>query len=238
MKMIVEIWSDTVCPYCYMGKRIYEQALTQFPHAENIKTVWRSYQLDPDIRKDEKRSHYEYMAQLEGWSLEETIDIHEQLTKLAKSAGLDYHFDKAVVANTLDAHRLIHLAKKSDLGSEAEEVLFKAFFTDGQDIADRPTLIKLGKSIGLDETAVAAMLDSADFGEDVRKDCEEAEEVGVEVVPTFFFNRSYILAGSQPVEAFLKILTKSYNEWLERRPASKPEVVSSGKSCSIDGGCK
>lgn len=237
MKMKVEIWSDTMCPYCYIGKRKYEQALAEFPHADEIETVWRSYLLDPDIKKGEKIPQYEYMSQLRGWSKEETIEVHDKLVKFAQSAGLEYHFDKVLAVNTMDAHRLVHLAKQSGLGSEAEEVLFKAFFTDGADISDRQTLIRLGESIGLNGTRIAELLAGKDLIKDVKKDCDEAEELGLDVIPFFLFNRQHILTGSQPVEAILEVLNLSYNEWKGLDTSGKQANTSSGQSCSIDGTC-
>lgn len=236
--MKVEIWSDTMCPYCYIGKRKYEQALAQFPHAAEIETVWRSYLLDPDIKKGEKIPQYDYMAQLRGWSKKEAIKMHDKLTKFAQSAGLDYHFDKVLAVNTLDAHRLVHLAKQAGLGSEAEEALFKAFFTDGKDISDRQTLINLGESIGLQGKQVADLLAGKDFQKEVLKECDEANQLGLDVIPFFLFNRKHILTGSQPVEEILEVLTIAYDEWKGVDISSDRVERSSGASCSIDGVCE
>ena len=122
LKMKVEVWSDIMCPFCYIGKRNYEAALSGFEGRENIVIEWRSFQLDPTIPKHSpvKENVYQYLAEKKGISYEQSAKMHERVIRMAKDAGLDYRFDKAIVANSFDAHRMIQLAKEKGLGDAAE----------------------------------------------------------------------------------------------------------------------
>ncbi len=236
-KMKVEVWSDIMCPFCYIGKRHYEAALAKFAHANQVEIVWRSYQLDPSLPKPaSKLNAYEYLAQRKGMSYEQSVAMHKNVIAMAKEAGLNYDYDKAVVANSFDAHRLIQLAKLNNLGDAAEERLFKAYFTEGKDMSDISTLILLGKEIGLDEKLVTDVLNSNQYTDAVNKDIQEAEQIGVQGVPFFVFNRKYAVSGAQPDSIFLETLNKSFDEWLKANPQTKLEVTE-GKVCTPDKGC-
>lgn len=226
-KMKVEVWSDIMCPFCYIGKRHYETAIKKFAHANQIEIVWRSYQLDPSLPKPaSKLSAYEYLAQRKGMSYEQSVALHKNVIAMAKEAGLNYDYDKAVVANSFDAHRLIQLAKLHHLGDAAEERLFKAYFTEGKDMSDITTLILLGKEIGLDEKLLTDVLNSNQYADAVNKDILEAEQIGVQGVPFFVFNRKYAVSGAQPDSVFLETLNKSFDEWLSHLSGfNNPTVV-------------
>ncbi len=237
--MKVKIWSDIVCPYCYIGKRKYEQALRMFPHASEIETEWHSYQLDPELPAEPTQDQYDYIAGMKGCSRKESITLHRELEQLAKEVGLDYHFDRAVVANTFNAHRLSHLAKQNGLQDAAEEHLFKAFFTEGKDINDLETLVQIGKSIGLDVAEVRRTLDTDLLEDEVFADFEEAENIDVDVVPFFLFDDHLILTGAQSPEVFLDALTQSYEKWKSKEFfAGKERSEGNAPSCSIDGVCE
>src|ERR1700712_4784022 len=137
-KMVVEIWSDIMCPFCYIAKRNYEAALKNFAHHEDIAVQWHSFQLDPDIpvEQTEKQTVYEYLAEKKGMSYERSVQMHETLVQKAAEAGLTYRFDQAIVANSFNAHRFIQLAKTKNLGDAAEERLFSAYFTEGLNFGD------------------------------------------------------------------------------------------------------
>jgi predicted DsbA family dithiol-disulfide isomerase len=237
-KMKVEVWSDIMCPFCYIGKRHFEAALEKFEHAQDIELVWHSYQLDPTLPKlASKLNAYQYLAQHKGISYEESVAMHKNVIDMAKEAGLNYNYDKVVVANSFDAHRLIQLAKKHGKGNEVEERLFKAYFIEGKNMSDISTLILLGKEIGLDETIVKAALNSSEFANEVNNDINEASQLGVQGVPFFIFNRKYAISGAEPVTTFLETITKSYNEWKVTDPAAKLEVIK-GKVCKPNNQCK
>ncbi len=212
----IEIWSDIQCPFCYIGKRKIEKALETFDGKENVEIEWKSYQLDPEARSQPGVDLYDYLAERKGQTREWAIEMHKNVTATAKENGLDYHFEKAVLANSYHAHRLIHLAKKYTKGNEAEERIFKAYFTEGKDIASQQTLLELGKEIGLDEKEIKSVLSSDEFGDAVRSDIEEAMNIGVRGVPFFVFNREYAVSGAQPVEIFTQTLEKSFTNWKQK----------------------
>ncbi len=163
-KIQIEIWSDVVCPFCYIGKRNLENALKKFSNSDSVELVWKSFQLDPDLVSNPGQSSYEYLAERYGKPVEWAIQAHENVVQTAKSVGLDFRFDKAKVANTFDAHRLIQFAKKNDKANDMEEILFKSYFTDGKNIADNSELISLSKEAGLNSDEVEKVLSGSDFG--------------------------------------------------------------------------
>lgn len=236
-KMKVEIWSDVMCPFCYIGKRHFESALEQFEDKKDIQIEWKSFLLDPDVPENVgNKNVYEYLAERKGLSVEQSKQMHERVVEMAKNAGLDYNFDIAVVANSFKAHRLIQLAKTKGLGDEAEELLFKSYFTEGKNIADEETLISLAEQIGLTKADLNEALLNQDFQFLVNKDVEEARAIGVSGVPFFVFDRKYAVSGAQPAESFLGALKQSVNEW-KKSNASGLQNLSSGESCDVDGNC-
>ncbi len=210
--MKIEIWSDVMCPFCYIGKRKFEAALEQFENKANVEVVWKSFQLNPNMKTDSGKSITEYLAEIKGWSIKQAQEMNAHVTNMAKEVGLHYDFDKAIVANSFDAHRLIQLAKKHGKGDEAEEHLFKAYFTEGKNTDDHSTLIEIGISIGLNEIEVKQVLASDQFADDVNKDILEAQQIGVRGVPFFVVDRKYGVSGAQPSEIFLETLTKAWAE--------------------------
>lgn len=236
-KMKVEVWSDIMCPFCYIGKRNYEQALGRFADSNNVEIEWRSFQLDPTIPAQGNQGNvYQYLADKKGFSYEQSVKMHENLVQTARNAGLEYNFDKAVVANSFDAHRMIQLAKTKGLGDEAEERLFRAYFTEGKDFGDHATLIALGREIGLDEAEIKTAISSDDYAAKVKADILEAQRLGVNGVPFFVFNRRYAISGAQPPEAFLQTLDKSFEEWRKDNPLTGLEVTD-GAVCTPGGDC-
>ena len=214
-KMKVEVWSDIMCPFCYIGKRNYESALRQFGDHNQVEIELHSFQLDPTIpvKSEKKVNVYQYLAEKKGMSYEHSAKLHENLIQTAKVAGLEYNFDQAIVANSFDAHKMIQLAKTKGLGDAAEERLFRAYFTEGKDFGETDTLVSLGKEIGLEEKEIRNALDSDDYAYLVEQDIQEANEIGVTGVPFFVFNRKYAISGAQPPEYFLQTLEKSFGEW-------------------------
>ena len=182
--MDVEIWSDVMCPFCYIGKRKFENALSQFPQRDRVNVVWKSFQLNPDMKTEPGKNINQYLAEVKGWSLDEAKRMSDRVTDMASEVGLTYDFDKAVVANSFDAHRLIQLAKQHGLGDAAEERLFKAYFTEGRDTSDHATLLELGTDIGLEETAVRDLLSSNQFAEAVNGTCTKPNRWAHGVYPS------------------------------------------------------
>lgn len=205
-----------MCPFCYIGKRKFEEALSQFPHNDQINVVWKSFQLNPAMKTDPGKNINEYLAEAKGWSIDQARQMNDRVTAMAQEVGLSYDFDRAIVANSFDAHRLIQLAKTKGLGDAAEERLFRAYFTEGQNTADHATLLALGTDIGLDPTDVQAVLASNAFADDVNRDIYEAQQVGARGVPFFVLNRRYAVSGAQAPETFLGALNTA---WAETVPA-------------------
>ncbi|MBK6985317.1 MAG: DsbA family oxidoreductase [Bacteroidetes bacterium] len=210
--MNVEIWSDVMCPFCYIGKRKFENALAKFPHKENINIIWKSFQLDPTTVTDPSLNTIDNLAEKKGWSKQQAQETTTQVTNIAKQVGLDFHFEKAVVANSFDAHRLSHLAKKYGKQNDLEEKLFLAYFTEGKNTADHSTLLQIGKDIGIPEQEITAVLNSDTYANDVEQDITEAQQIGVRGVPFFVLDRKYAVSGAQESETFLGALTKAYDE--------------------------
>lgn len=234
--MKVEIWSDVMCPFCYIGKRRFEAALERFPHRDDIEVVWKSFQLNPQMKTDPTKSVNEYLAENKGWSIEQARQANEYVTRMAKEVGLEYHMDKAVVANSFDAHRLIQLAKSKGLGDEMEESLFNAYFTEGKNTADHDVLTELGRSAGLDEQETRETLAGTAFTEQVEQDIYESHQVGVRGVPFFVLNDRYAVSGAQPVDTFVGALNKAWSEWEKEKPRITT-LPGSGDACDIDGNC-
>jgi predicted DsbA family dithiol-disulfide isomerase len=215
-KMEVEIWSDVMCPFCYIGKRRFEKALKKLPEADQVNVTWKSFQLNPDMKTQPEKNIIEYLAEVKGWSVEQSKEMHANVTGMAKEEGLDYRFDKAVVANSFDAHRLLQMAKAHGKGNEAEELLFKYYFTEGKNIADHTFLAELGAELGLQKSDVEDMLSSNKYSEEVNHDIYESQQLGVRGVPFFVLNRKYGISGAQPTESFVGALEQSLGEWREQ----------------------
>ncbi|HCN85121.1 MAG TPA: disulfide bond formation protein DsbA [Sphingobacteriaceae bacterium] len=234
--MKVEIWSDIMCPFCYIGKRRFENALEQFPNKENIEIQWRSFQLAPELKTDTSKSVHEYLAEKKGWSLDYSEDVNNKMTATAKEAGLEYNFDKAIVANSFNAHRLSHLATKYNLQDAAEERLFAAYFTEGKNIDNNETLIQLGNEIGLPETEIRKMLDSDLYANEVQQDIYLAQKIGVRGVPFFVLDNKYAVSGAQTIETFIGALEKAWEESFNKTKSVSLND-SENSSCSADGNC-
>lgn len=234
--MDVEIWSDIMCPFCYIGKRKFEHALGQFTHKDQVNIIWKSFQLNPDMKTEPGKTINQYLAAVKGWSVAEAKQMNDRVTAMAYEVGLSYDFDKAVVANSWDAHRLIQLAKQHGLGDAAEERLFKAYFTEGRDTSDHATLLELGTEIGLDAADVQQLLRSDQFSEAVKQDIYEAQQVGARGVPFFVLNRRYAVSGAQQPETFLGALETAWAEWEKTRPVLT-ELHADGPTCAPGEAC-
>lgn len=232
--MEINIWSDVRCPFCYIGKKNFEKALEQFPQKDEIKVVWKSFELDPSLKTQPETNTVDYFVQSKGVSREQATQMLSHATNMAREVGLTFDFDKAVLANSFNAHRLIQMAKSKNLGDEIEEALFKAHFTDGVNIDDTESLIKIGVSIGMDQEEVRKVMESETFDYEVRQDQLDARNIGVQGVPFFVFNNKYAVSGAQPPAAFLETIEKAFAEYKKDNPGL---IISKGDSCSTDGTC-
>lgn len=235
--MKIEIWSDVVCPFCYIGKRKMEKSLEKFPFKDKIEIEWKSFQLNPDQQTNPRISTIEHLAQSKGWSLAQTRQITSNVVEMAKEEGLVFDFDKAVVANTKNAHRLIHLAKESGKQDVMKERLLKAYFSEGKNVDDPNTLIDLGKEVGLDPEDIKQMLDEKLYEGAVDQDIYESRLIGVRGVPFFVLDRKFGISGAQPDEVFDQTLEKAWAEYVKNNPVIRMESSSDGQSCEVDGTC-
>jgi len=206
MPFIVEIWSDVVCPWCYLGKRRFEQALAQFEHRDDVEVVWRSFELDPNAGPSSSQPPAERLAAKYGMSVDDAKASHDRLTALAAESGLEYHLDTTKGGNTFDAHRLIQLGKARGIQDAVKERLMRAYFTEGEHVDDRETLVRLATEAGLDADEARAVLSSDEYADAVREDEELARRIGINGVPFFVLDRRYGISGAQPSEVFLGAL--------------------------------
>lgn len=208
--MRVEIWSDVVCPWCYIGKRRFEAALAQFEHAGDVEVAWRSFELDPNAPPVQTEPHAERLARKYGVSLQQVEAMDARLVGEAKKEGLDFRLAESQGGNTFDAHRLIHFAGESGRAGEMKERLMKAYFTEGVAIGERGELVRLAVEVGFDEADVKGMLSSDQFANEVRADEARARAFGISGVPFFAIDERYGVSGAQPTDVLLDALRQAY----------------------------
>ena len=206
--MKVEIWSDVMCPFCYIGKKRFEKAVASLGVEEEIEIVYRSFLLDPELQTDPTTNVTQHLATKKGIPLEEALKMNEYVTGMAAEEGLKYDLEKAVVANSRNAHRLLHFAKSKNLQAEFKEALLKAYFEQGKNIDDLDTLKQLGTQVGLDANGVEEVYLSSAFTEEVIEDIQRAQQIGVQGVPFFVLNEQFALSGAQPTDTFKQALQK------------------------------
>ena len=237
--MKVEIWSDVMCPFCYIGKRHFEQAIEKLPFKNEIEVDWKSYQLNPEYHNTSNETVYDYLSRSKGMPIEQAKQMTKQVSDMAANAGLTIDFDKNIPANTFDAHRLIHLAAKHGLQDLAEEKLFEAHFVNSKNIGEYNVLVELAIQIGLDKSEAESVLKSDQFAEAVRYDVYESQNLGIRGVPYFVMDRKYGVSGAQPVQAFTDALTQSFTEWKEIQPKTTLTSLNKNNDAICDeNGCE
>ncbi|HBS46410.1 MAG TPA: disulfide bond formation protein DsbA [Paenibacillus sp.] len=233
--MRIDIWSDYACPFCYIGKRRLENALSQFPNREQVEVVFRSFQLDPHAKVNETKSIDEMLASKYGMTIEKAKAMNAQLAEQAQDVGLNFQFDTMKHTNTFDSHRISHFASSKGKGAEMSERLLRAYFTDSLNLGDRSVLATLAAEVGLDQAEVTAMLETDAYTAEVNGDIEEGSRLNITGVPFFVFNNKYALSGAQPGPVFTEVLD---TVWAEEQAGPTLQVVGNGKSeVSTDDGC-
>jgi protein disulfide-isomerase len=230
----IQIWSDILCPFCYIGKRRIERALAQFEHRDAVEIEWKSFQLDANFIASPDDNIIDHLAEKYRKDSQWAQEMVDNMTLNAKNSGLDFHFEKAILANSFNAHRLLHLAKKNGQGNELKELLFKAYLTDGKNIDDLKTLTELGHEAGLDQSTVEEVLHSKAYAKEVEEDIEMAQKIGIQGVPFFVFDNKYAVSGAQHIETFVKTLEKVWDEG-NFTPQIKILNTPDGESCGIEG---
>jgi predicted DsbA family dithiol-disulfide isomerase len=232
--MLVEIWSDIVCPWCYIGKRRFEAALSRFEHADQVEVRWRSFELDPHAPSHRPGRMADHLAAKYGMTVEEAEQRLEGLNRMAAADGLSYDLAHTKGGNTLAAHRLIHLAYAQDArtGAALKEALLATYFTDLRPVGDPDVLTEVAVAVGLDRDEVVAVLDSDRYTTEVRRDEAEAAALGCTGVPFFVIDRAFAVPGAQDVDTFLISLQRA---WARSHPALQTVPGADAEACSADG---
>lgn len=230
--MQVEIWSDVLCPWCYIGKRRFEVALERFEHADEVEVTWRSFELDPTAPRRREGPQDEHLAAKYGVTLADARGMQDRMAETAAAEGLDYDFAAAQAGNSFDAHRLLHLAAEHGLQGVMKERLLAAYLCEGEAISSRETLARLATEVGLDVKESSAMLASERFAEEVRADETVARELGISGVPFFVIDRAFGVSGAQPADVLVQVLDRA---WADAHPLT---MVGGAKDASCaDGSC-
>lgn len=208
--MQVEIWSDVICPWCYIGKRRFETALAGFARRESVNVVWRSFELDPNAPLQYTETLEEMLSRKYGVSPQEAAAMNARVTALAREAGLEYRLAHARPGNTFDTHRLLHFATARQLGDRATERIMRAYFSEGLAIGDHAALARLAPEFGIAESEALALLDSDAYSGAVRADEARAAGFGIAGVPFFVFDERTGISGAQPVAAFAGALQQAW----------------------------
>lgn len=228
--MQVEIWSDVVCPWCHIGKRRFEAALADFEHADEVEVTWRSFELDPQAATHVETVDYaQRLAAKYGTSRDQAQQMIDTMTASAAAEGLDFHFERAVPANTFDAHQVIHLAAEHGVQDAVKERLLTAYFSEGAAVGDRDVLVEQAARAGLDADEVRSALSQQTYAPAVRADESEARALGISGVPFFVIDRRYAVSGAQPSELLAQTLRQA---WAEAHPL---QTVGTGQVCGPEG---
>jgi predicted DsbA family dithiol-disulfide isomerase len=233
--MDVEIWSDVVCPWCYIGKRRFEHALAAFDHRDDVKVTWRSFQLDPSSPTTSEGDPVERLAAKYGMSRATAEAARARVTANAATEGLDFHLDRARSGNTFNAHRLIHYAHSVGRQDALKERLMAAYFVEGAAIGEHDVLSRLAVEVGLDESAVRGVLGGDAYADDVRHDELEARQLGITGVPFFVLDRAYGVSGAQPSDLILGALQQAWSAAhpLQMVGAGDVEATCTDESCAL-----
>lgn len=225
--MRVDIWSDVVCPFCYIAKKRLDAAAEE--SGVELEVFWHSYQLDADAPARQQISNTERLAQKYGRSIEDVEEMQRNIAEMAKAEGIEFNWQTANSGNTFNAHRLIHLAQSKGLGNEAKEAFFFSYMTQGLPIGERETLEDVASRIGLNPIEVDDLLDSDEYADFVKYDEEVArEQLKVTGVPFFVFEQRIALAGAQPKEVFMQVIEKA-----QTLPEQPPAPVCADDSCDV-----
>lgn len=206
--MRVDIWSDLVCPWCYVGKRRFEKALARFDNRDKVQIVHRSFQLNPAAPRDHTSNRREMLMQKYGLSPAQAAEMDTRMTRTAAAEGLEFHLDGTLTGNTFDAHRLVHLAHAHGLQDQVIERLYRAYFSEQRSLFTQDSLVALATEAGLTRDEAAATLLDNRYAEAVNEDIEIARQLGVTGVPFFVIDDRYGISGAQAPETFLDVLQR------------------------------
>lgn len=230
--MRIDIWSDVVCPWCYVGKRRLEKALAGFPHADQVELVYHSFQLDPSAPRVPTETAREMLARKYAMSPAQAAEAQGRVIALAAEEGMHWRHEESPYVNTADAHRLLHLALEEGKQAELKEALLHAYFGEARNVADHDELRKIAVEVGLDDTRVAEVLESREFEEAVEDDVRQAAVYGASGVPLYVVDGRYGISGAQPVEVFDQVVVRA---WDESHADVQLVGDAGGEACGPDG---
>lgn len=209
-QLIIDVWSDVMCPFCYLGDKELANALEQFEHRDSVTIRYHSYQLMPELPADAPVDLDELLAKKRGFSIEQIQGMNDQIAARGAAVGIEYRFDRAVTVNSRTAHRLTHFADEYGKQHGLVMRLFKAYFTDGLNTGDRDTLADLAEEVGLDRNEALGVIDSDAYDDAVTVDIVTASKLGITGVPFFVLNNTYAVSGAQPASSFLQALETAW----------------------------
>ena len=210
--MKIEIWSDVVCPFCYIGKKRIESVIKKYDGDEKFEIIWKSFQLNPNEQTRPELSSLKHLSEAKGWSMEQTKQITHRVCEMGSTCEIKFEFEKSKVANSLNAHKILHLAKKKNVQNEMKEKLFHAYFTDGINIDDLEKLIELSHSLGINREECVLALNDLEIIKEIDFDFSEAKAIGIRGVPYFVFDRKYAVSGAQEETIFENVIQEILRE--------------------------
>lgn len=208
-KVKIEIWSDVVCPFCFVGKRKIEQAITKLGAEKQVELGWHSFQLDPTFPLNKSMSTSAYLSERKGYPADQVIAMQQHLEVNGKHYGIDFQFSKALSFNTFDVHRLIQWSKTFNKSNELKEAFMLAFFTNGTDLSKQDNIIAVVEKTGLDGKTAQQILSSEQFKTEVENDIKKAQELGIRGVPFFLINGKEAISGAQDDQVFENTLSSA-----------------------------
>jgi len=231
MSLAIDVWSDIACPWCYVGKRKLEGALSLFEHRDAVEVRWHAFELDPSAppKLDTSTPYVERLARKYRMEVSQAQSWLDQMTERAAEDGVEMRFDRIRPGNTFDAHRVLSFAAEAGSKGALKERLLRAYFTEGELMSDQSALARLAADVGLEPDEVAGVLATDAYADQVREEESAAAQLGIQGVPFFVFDGRFGVSGAQPVETLLHVLTRAWNELAET------ELVADGEVCAPEG---
>lgn len=233
-KLQLDIWSDFLCPFCFIGKRNLDKALVQFEHKDDLQLTWHSFQLAPYLKYDPTIDAHQALANHKNMDYMQAKQLNEQVAQMAKQAGISFNLDQMKWANSYDAHRLLQYAKPTQLVHSLEDRLFEAVFINGENISDKDTLLNIATELGLPQDEVKQLLHSDAYGEAINEDMQLGGQYGLRGVPFFVAFNSISFNGALPPETFLEALHDIHSKW---KASTLEQANYTGENCDIEGNC-
>jgi predicted DsbA family dithiol-disulfide isomerase len=207
--MRVDIWSDVICPWCYVGKGRFEKALSTFEHRDEVEVVYHSFELDPSAPHGERESNLTMLSKKFGKSPAEALAMDDHVGRMARAEGLGFDSERPV-GNTFDIHRVLRLGLERGVQQQLLSAVNQAYFAQARDVFDRDVLAEVAAGAGLDAAEVGKVFDSGDYADDVRQDELQAREIGISGVPFYVFDMALAASGAQPAELFTSALNQAW----------------------------